>query len=185
MDIVDIARWLNRNGVSAAPCPWLSSISVFVDEHYENFDYDAIDPGTRRRISRVLRDHGFRQLNGRAYQGPQGTIAFPRPTRTLASDPAAELELVLASGEEAAFATPTQIILTTWRSEGPRLSPERLADLESLVREQPANLAKVGDWLRRKEGEADFRRHSPRLAAAQEEGFALRRKGRFRSRLPR
>jgi hypothetical protein len=59
MNVLEIARWLNRGGLSAAPCPWLNAISIFVDEEYERFDYDLIGPRDRLRIGRVLEEHGF------------------------------------------------------------------------------------------------------------------------------
>lgn len=185
MDPVEIARHLNRAGTSAAPCRWLWAISIFVDEFYENYDYDLIGPRDRLQIADVLADLGFRQLNGRQFRGPGGALEFPKPTRLLAGDPAAELEKVLRAGDRIALATPTQVVLTTWRREGPELGEQRLRDLQALVREQPANLDKVRDWLRGTEHEAEFRRHRPQLAAIQEEGFQLRRTGRFRSQLPR
>lgn len=185
MDIVEVAQWLNRRGICAAPCAWLSVISIFGDEHYENYDFDLIGPRDRLRIARVLRDHGFRQRSGRVFQGPRGRIEFPRPTRSLASDPAYELERVIDRQAGAAFATPTQVVLITWRREGSSLSESRLSELLALLREQPANLDKVRDWLRRTDGEREFHRRRPQLAAAQEEGFQLRRRGEFRSELPR
>ncbi len=185
IDIVEIARWLNREKLSAAPCAWLSSISIFVDEQYENYDYDILGPRARQTVASVLREHGFRQVRGRVFEGESGRIEFPRPTRTLASDPASELEEILDRGAEAAFATPTQILLTTWRREGPELSMSRRDDLLRLVREQPANLDKIRDWLRRTECANDFARFRPELEEAQEAGYQLRRQGRFRSQLPR
>jgi len=47
------------------------------------------------------------------------------------------------------------------------------------------NLDTIRDWLRRSENGPEFRKLQPRLAAAQDEGFTLRRSGKFRSRLPR
>jgi hypothetical protein len=184
MNLVGVASWLNRQRLSAAPCPWLSAISIFVDEHYENYDYDIIGPRARREISRVLLDHGFRQIRGRVFEGRSGRLEFPHPTRSLASDPAAELEAVLDRGTGAVFATPTQVLLTTWRREGPQLSPARQTDLVDLIREQPANLDKIRDWLRRTDCRSDFERCLPRLEAAQEQGFQERRQGTFGSRLP-
>ena len=185
VDLEEIARHLNRAGTSAAPCSWLPAISVFVDEYYENYDYDVIGPRDRLRIARVLKELGYRQLNGRQFDGPEGRVEFPKPTRLLASDPAAELEKVLRQTGAVALATPTQVVLTTWRREGPGLGDGRLEALRGLVREQPANLDKVRDWLRGTEHEPDFRRHKPQLAAIQEEGYQLRRTGRFRTQLPR
>ena len=182
--IEEIARWLNREKLSAAPCAWLSAISIFVDEDYENFDYDIIGPRARKTVARVLGKHGFRQASGRVFESRDARIEFPHPTRSLASDPAAELEAILERGTAAAFATPTQVLLATWRREGPRLSDARQEDLIALVREQPANLDKVRDWLRRTECAADFARCRTRLVAAQEEGSEQRRRGEFRSRLP-
>ena len=185
MDLEEIASWLNRERVSAAPCPWLSAISIFVDEHYENYDYDLIGPRERRRISRVLVEHGFHRVGGRVFEARQGRIEFPHPSRSLASDPAAELETVVDRAAGAVFATPTQVVLATWRREGPDLSEQRQVDLAGLVHEQPANLDKIRDWLRRSDCRDGFQRSLPRLRASQEEGFELRRRGTFRSRLPR
>ena len=183
--LVTIARRLNRGGVSAAPCPWLGVISLFVDERYENYDADLIGPKARFAVARLLGRFGYRQLTGRIFEGPDGRITFPRPNRSLASDPAAELEATLAEGPRAAFATPTQVLLATWRREGPELSDDRRNDLLRLVREQPANLDKVGDWLRRTDAAGAWARFRPELEAVQEEGVRLRRSGRFRSLLPR
>jgi hypothetical protein len=183
--LVGLARWLNRGGVSAAPCPWLRTISIFVDERYENYDYDMIGPKARFAVARILDRRGFRQRSGRVFEGAAGRLEFPRPTRTLASDPAAELEATLAGGADAVFATPTQILLATWRREGPEPSGDRLRDLLRLVREQPANLDKVGDWLRRTDAADAWKRFRPELEAVQEDGVRLRRTGRFRSLLPR
>jgi hypothetical protein len=185
MNVQEIAGWLNRAGLSAAPCAWLGAISISVDERYENFDYDMIGPRARSRIARTLKEHGFRQISGRVFEGPQGRIEFPHPTRSLATDPAAELEHVIDRGASTALATPTQILLATWRREGPDLSIARQSELLELVREQPANLDKVRDWLRRTDCWASFRRLQPQLSAAQEEGTQMRGKGTFRSRLPR
>lgn len=185
MDLVEIARWLNRERVSAAPCPWLHGISIFVDEHYENYDYDLIGPRDRKRIAAILSENGFEQQNSRVFVSSRGRIEFPKPTRSLASDPGEEIERVIDAGESIALATPTQVLLTTWRREGPHLSDERRADLLALVREQPANLDKVRDWLRRTDRKQAYGRLYPRLEAAQREGFDLRRRGAFRSQLPR
>ena len=38
MNILEISRWLNQSRLSAAPCPWLRAVSIFVDERYENYD---------------------------------------------------------------------------------------------------------------------------------------------------
>jgi hypothetical protein len=185
MNVQEISSWLNQGGVSAVPCSWLTAVSIFVDEEYENFDYDMIGPRVRLRIARVLEEHGFRQRTGREFEGPLGKIEFPRPTRTLASDPASELEDLLDRGSRAVFATPTQILLATWRREGPSLSEERLLDVLALVREQPANLEKIRDWLRRSDLGSDFERVLPQLETAQREGFEQRRKSASRSQLPR
>jgi hypothetical protein len=180
----EIARWLNREKLSAAPCAWLSAVSIFVDEEYENYDYDIIGPRARKTVARVLGEHGFRQVSGRVFESHDTRFEFPHPTRSLASDPAAELEAIVERGTAAAFATPTQVLLATWRREGPRLSDARQEDLLALVREQPANLDKVRDWLRRTECAEDFARCCIRLAAAQEQGSQQRRRGEFRSQLP-
>jgi hypothetical protein len=180
-----IARLLNSQRLSAAPCPWLSAISIFVDEEYENYDYDMIGPRTRRSLIDILSTSGYRLASGNALEGPAGRLEFPRPTRTLGGDPAAEFERVVDGPADVAFGTPTQILLATWRREGPKLSPERKDDLIALVYEQPANLDKIADWLRRTDRLADFRALLPRIRATQREGTGLRTRGAFRSRLPR
>ncbi|MGB5161182.1 MAG: CRISPR-associated endonuclease Cas2 [Thermoanaerobaculia bacterium] len=185
MNILEISRWLNQSRLSAAPCPWLSAVSIFVDERYENYDYDIIGPRARLRIAKVLLDHDFRQLSGRVFEGPLGRIEFPQPSRSLATDPSEELERVVDRSVGGVFATPTQIVLTTWRREGPEIAPSRQQDLLKLVREQPANLGKIRDWLRRTPSRADFQRIRSRLEAAQEDGLQQRRRGNFRTQLPR
>ena len=185
MDLVEIAGWMNREGVSAASCPWLHAISIFVDEHYENYDYDLIGPRDRKRIASILAANGFEQMSSRVFSSSDGRIEFPKPTRSLASDPGEEIERVIDRGESVALATPTQVLLTTWRREGPNLSEERRAQLLALAREQPANLDKVRDWLRRTDCKEAYGSLYPRLEAAQREGFDLRRRGAFRSQLPR
>ena len=128
MNILQISRWLNQSRLSAAPCPWLRAVSIFVDESYENYDYDIIGPRARLRIAEVLQEHDFQQLSGRVFEGPLGRIEFPRPSRSLASDPSEEFEQVVDGSAEGVFATPTQILLTTWRREGPELAPSRQQD---------------------------------------------------------
>ena len=185
MDIVETARWLNRKRVSAAPCSWLRSISISVDESYENYDYDMIGPRTRLRMISILEDHGLHQLSGNVLEGSQGRVEFPPPTRSLSSDPAAELERTLARSSGVVFATPTQVVLASFRKGDPELSTGRQSDLVALVREQPANLEKVAKWLRGSTSYPGFQRLAPRLLAAQEEGAEQRRRGVFHSELPR
>jgi hypothetical protein len=184
MNILRISRWLNQSRLSAAPCPWLRAVSIFVDESYENYDYDIIGPRARLRIAEVLQEHDFQQLSGRVFEGPLGRIEFPRPNRSLASDPSEEFEQVVDGSADGVFATPTQILLTTWRREGPELAPSRQQDLLKLVREQPANLDKIRDWLRRTTCLADYQRFRPRLETAQEQGLEERRRGSFQTQLP-
>jgi hypothetical protein len=171
----DVATWLTDGAVDAVSCPWLPAVSIFVDEFYENFDYELIGPTDRLRIAKVLGQHGFKQRTGRTFDGPNGRIEFPQTTRTLASDPAHELESTLDRGSGLAFATPTQVVLATWRREGPELGEPRLADLHELLRRQPANLDKISDWLRRSDARAAYVRAHPSLKAAQEEGTRQRR----------
>ncbi len=179
--IDDVAQWFDGAGVSAVACLWLPAVSVFVDEYYENFEYDLIGPAARLKIAKVLGRHGFTQRTGRIFESPRGRIEFPLPTRTLASDPALELEKVIGRGASLALATPTQVVLATWRREGPRLDDARHADLVDLVRRQPANLEKVADWLRRTGARAAYAKALPVLGAAQEQGI-LQRHGKRGSR---
>jgi hypothetical protein len=174
----ELARWLSEAEVDAVACPWLPCVSLFTDEWYENFDYDLIGPKVRLKIARVLEERGLRQRRGTLFEGPQGRVELPRTTRTLASDPAYELERVVDRGTSMALATPTQVVLMTWRRDGPDLAPERLDQLLALVRQHPANLDKVGDWLRRTPCRAPFAASYPALAAAQQEGIEQRRRRR-------
>jgi len=198
LQLTEIARALNRAKVSAAPCAWLPALSIFDDEHYENYDYDMVGPGERRRLVRALESAGFRQKSGRILvkvgaprraesPGEPTALEFPRPTRLLAGDPALEFEKVVDRGKTIALATPTQILLTTLRRG--LLGEGAEAELVALVREQPANLDKVEEWLRRGPSESEglkrFLRWRAGMDEAQEEGFELRRRGRFRSELPR
>ena len=60
-----------------------------------------------------------------------------------------------------------------------------LTMINKLVREQPANLDKIRDWLRRTSSLADFQRFRPQLEAAQDQGLQERRRGTFQTQLPR
>jgi hypothetical protein len=181
MDLDNIARTLRRRHVIAHPCPWLQAVSVFVDEQYDNFDYDIIGPRARLKIAAALKELGFDQKSGRRFEKGDDVVEFPPPTRTLASDPGIEFERTMQRAPGAVLATPTQILLTTWRHEGPVLAEHRRNALLDLVFEQPANLDKVHDWLRRTDSALDFRRFKPALAARQAEGTQRRRQGRMRS----
>jgi hypothetical protein len=180
VSLVDrIAKLIDRGGLGALSCPWLPAVSIFTDERYENYDFDMIGPRARLVIARTLKSHGFRQHSGRRFHGPGGWVEFPRATRTLASDPAAELDKVLDDGHAIPIATPTQVVLASWRRHGPALEAARFDQLRWLVRHQPANLDKVFDWLRRTPSGPEFQRHYSSLADAQEEGIEARRKGRL------
>jgi hypothetical protein len=153
-------------------------VSIFVDEFYENFDYDIVGPKARLAIARTLEAEGFRQRSGRVFEGEPGRIEFPKPSRTLASDPAFELEQVLRRPKTIALATPTQVVLATWRRHGSELSDNRIEDLQRLVSNQPANLDKVWDWLRRTAAADPYKRAHAILAGAQAEGIKQRRRQR-------
>jgi len=178
----DAVSAIRGNGVSAVVCSWLPVISIFDDEHYENYDYDIVGPRERRKIASALCEHGFRQTSGRVFEKGPSRFEFPRPTRSLSGDPAAELERVLLRAESVPFSTPTQALLVTCRraadEDSLRVFRSRLV---SLVREQPANLAKIGDWLRGTTAARYFSRLREELAVAQASGFEARRAGRFRS----
>jgi hypothetical protein len=181
MDLDTIAGHLRRRHVGAVACPWLHAVSVYVDDFYDNFDYDIIGPRSRMRIAAALKDIGYRQSSGRRFENGPDMVEFPPPTRTLASDPGLEFERTMQRAPGAVLATPTQILLTTWRQEGPVLTEHRQAALLDLVFEQPANLDKVHDWLRRTDAALDFRRAKPALATRQAEGITRRRRGRIRT----
>jgi lipocalin len=93
------------------------------------------------RIARVLEEHGYRQRTGREFEGPLGKIEFARPSRTLASDPASELEQVLDRGTGAVLATPTQILLTTTFTfnDGSFDGPEKRFEPKGFVRPDSGN----------------------------------------------
>lgn len=184
MDLVEVCRWLNRSKLSAAPCAWIPAISVFVDERYDRSDVDVIGPEARRHLARVLGQHGCRQLSGSVFEGPGGRFALPRLTPNLSEDPRHAFATILRGDQQAAFATPTQVIFLTLVATGGELTPNRENDLLELVHEQPANLDKIRAWLRRSESEAVFERIRVRLAVRQEEGRLLREQHAFRSRLP-
>ncbi|HVS66772.1 MAG TPA: hypothetical protein VMT85_25075 [Thermoanaerobaculia bacterium] len=185
LDLIKVCRWLNRNGVSAAPCPWLPAISIFDDELYEGHDLDGLRPRDRLRIRRLLVAHGLAPRGARAFEGHGLRVELSTPPRSLASDPSEELRRVLAGGRTIAAGTPTQVLLATLHREGATMSPDRSSDLVDLLYEQPANLEKVDRFARGAPWERTYLATRPELKAAQETGTELRRQRRFRSRLPR
>ncbi|MEM9302169.1 MAG: hypothetical protein AAGE01_08670 [Pseudomonadota bacterium] len=184
MDLVEACRPLNRSRLSAAPCAWIPAISIFVDERYDRSDVDVLGPQQRQHIARVLGRHGWRQLTGGVFAGPHGRLVLPRLTPNLSEDPGHAFAALRGGGRQAALATPTQVIFLTLTAAVGGLDAERENDLLDLVHEQPANLDKVAEWLRRSSGEGEFDRIRVRLAARQEEGRLLREQHAFRSRLP-
>jgi len=185
MDTIQLSRWLNRDGMSAAPCPWLPAISIFDDETYEGHDLDGIRPRDRLRIGRVLEANGLTRRGARVFEGVGVRVVVSRPSRSLASDPSDELRRVLGRSHTIAVGTPTQVLLVTLQREGVSLSTERRDDLLALVHEQPVNLEKVDRFARGAPWEATYRGSRLALKEAQEAGTELRRQRRFRSRLPR
>ncbi len=185
-DRTEIARLLNRGGVSSAPLARLCAVSIFDDEEYENYDVDLVSPRQRLRIAAVLEAAGFRHTSGRVLAAPEdgAPVVFPKPA-ILGSDPSRPAEELLARGGAVVLVTPTQALLLYLHRFG-RQGTEALADeLTSLVWEQPANLDKVGEWARAAGLGAAFSALRRRLDDAQAEGVELRRQRRFRSRLPR
>ncbi len=185
-DRVAIARLLNRGGVSAAPMRRLDAISIFDDEEYENYDFDIIPPRRRLRIAAVLTAASFRQTSGSRIEPPEDgkPIVFPKPG-ILGGDPSRPAGDLLAAGGAVVMVTPTQAMLLYLHRFGHQ-DAEAIADeLTELVWEQPANLDKVRDWTRAAGLGPAFARLRGRLETAQAEGIELRRRQRFRSRLPR
>ena len=182
----EIARVLNRGGVSAAPLRRLALLSIFDDDEYENYDFDLVPPRRRLRIASLLTAAGFRQISGRRLAAPDGgaPVVFPKPG-ILGSDPSRPAEELLSRGDAVILVTPTQALLLYLHRFG-RQSAGALADeLAGLVWEQPANLDKVGEWSRAAGLGRAFSRLRGDLNRAQAEGIELRRRRRFRSRLPR
>jgi hypothetical protein len=184
-DPIEICRWLNREGVSAAPCPWLPAISIHDDEEYEGHDFDLIRPRERLRIGRVLTGHGLRRRGAREFEHVDGTLELPRPGRSLASDPAEELLRLLERPSTLPFATPTQAVLVTLRLAGSELPAARAADLEALVREHPVNLEKIDRRLQRAPIHRAWMEARPGIESVQRDGILQRRRREFRSSLPR
>lgn len=179
---VRIARILNRGYVSAAPISWLSALSIYAGEEYENYDLDLIGPRQRRRLVVALESGGFRSLSGSRLQRDETVVAFPRPKRTLGTDPAVEARDALRREGEVVMLTPTQTLLLALDAE---IDSGRLGELEQLVYEQPANLDKVAQWARAAGRGERFAAVRGELAAAQKRGIEDRRARNFRSQLPR
>ncbi len=182
---VEIARALNRGGVSAAPLARLALVSIFDDDEYENYDIDFVSPRRRLRIAKLLKGAGFRQTSGSSFAAPKGDdpIVLPKPG-ILGTDPSRPAGELLARGGAVVLVTPTQALLLYLHRFGDRL-PEHAEELRNLVWEQPANLEKVRDWARAAGKDHIFARLRGKLEEAQAEGIELRRARRFRSRLPR
>ncbi|MEM7164180.1 MAG: hypothetical protein AAF581_01875 [Planctomycetota bacterium] len=183
---VETARLLNRGDISAAPLRRLPVISIFDDEHYENYDVDVIGPFSRRRIVKVLERAGYRLARGTILEAPDGPqVVFPK-LGILGSDPVRPVEDLLAQGGSIVLVTPTQALLLYFQRYSEEGADSLAPELGDLVFEQPANLDKICDRLRRQELPARvFQQLGGQLAARQAEGTALRRDRRFRSRLPR
>lgn len=177
-----VAVILNRAGVSAAPLSWVPALSIHAGEEFENYDLDLIGPRQRRRLVRALEAAGFRSTSGTRLEGNDLRVAFPRPKRTLGTDPAVEARAALRAGDDVVLLTPTQALLLALDES---LDEPRVAELSALVYEQPANLDKVAQWARAAGRGPRFAAVRSRLAAAQEQGVAERRARTFRSRLPR
>ena len=177
-----VARILNRAGVSAAPVSWLRALSIHSGEEYENYDLDLIGPRQRRRLVRALESAGFRSLTGSRLQLDELIVAFPRPKRTLGTDPAVEARGALRREGELVMMTPTQTLLLALEAEMGAAPP---AELEALVYELPANLDKVAQWARAGGRGDQFAALRPGLAAAQKRGTQDRKERSFRSKLPR
>lgn len=180
----EVARVLNRAGISAAPLARLDAISIFDDEEYENYDVDMVSPRRRRRIAAALGEAGFRHRSGRRFEAPEGEppLLFPKPG-ILGTDPSGPPGALLDAGDATVLLTPTQALLLYLL----RLGDEPAAlveELSALVWEQPANLDKVRQWARAAGREGAFAAIRGALEQAQAEGIALRRRREFRSRLP-
>lgn len=181
---IEIARLLNRGGVSAAPLGRLAAISIFDDEEYENYDFDLVPPSQRLRIAAILTAAGFRQRSGRTFVDPDGgdPVVFPKPG-ILGSDPSRPAADLLSAGRTTVLVTPTQAILL-YLHHDPELAPPLADELTRLVWEQPANLDKIQEWARAAGRDRAFRRLRGALEDAQAEGVDLRKRRLFRSRLP-
>lgn len=182
---LETARLLNRGEVSAAPMQRLPLLSIFDDEEYENYDFDAISTRRRWRIAKLLTAAGFRQKTGRILTPEQGDVplVYPRPGG-LGTDPSMPANILLQQGGAVVMVTPTQAILLYLRHFGEQGAAPLEDELEALVWEQPANFEKIAEWSRPMGRAAVFRSLREKLEAPQAEGIALRKRRRFQSRLP-
>ncbi|MEM7586265.1 MAG: hypothetical protein AAF560_22930 [Acidobacteriota bacterium] len=183
---VEIARLLNRGGVSAAPLRRLDVISIYDDDEYENYDFDLVSPRRRLKIAALLTEAGYRQKSGSKIVAPDGgpPVLIPKPG-ILGSDPSRPAEALLSKGNGVVVATPTQAVLLYLHHFGREDDTAVADELTGLVWEQPANLDKVQDWARAAGLAGTFARLRNRLETSQAEGIDLRRRKRFRSKLPR
>lgn len=182
---LETARLLNRGDVSAAPMRRLPLISIFDDEEYENYDFDAISTRRRWRITKLLTADGFRQTSGRILtpEGDGVPLVYPRPGG-LGTDPSMPADILLRKGKSVVLVTPTQAILLYLRHFGEQGPEPLLEELEALVWEQPANFEKIAEWSRPMGQAGVFRSLRHKLEAPQAEGISLRKRRRFQSRLP-
>ncbi len=182
----EVARRLNRGGVSAMPLKRLSAVSIIDDEEYENYDLDYVPPHRRLRVAAILAESGFRMSSGRTFEPPGGggRVVFPKPG-ILGTDPSKPAAELLAQDDQVVLVTPSQAVLLYLHHFPSESAPNLAQELAALVWEQPANLDKVRDWARAAGQGRLFGRMRPRLEKAQAEGIELRRRRVFESRLPR
>lgn len=183
MDLIDIARCLDRKGLSAVPVPRLSVISFYDDDFYENYDVDLLSPRRRLAIAAALAEVGIRLVSGRGFESADGSVNLRIPRLgLLGGDPLRPVREMFSDSGVVGLLTPTQTLLLYLERCRDRLDAQAGDELVGLVREQPANLDRVAQWTRRTEQGVGFRRLRPRLEAAQAAGIELRRRRHVRSR---
>jgi hypothetical protein len=187
----EIARILNRAGVSAAPIPSLNALSIFTVDEHENFDLDVIGPRQRRAAAAALTAAGFAHRSGREFRRGNEILRFPRPKRTLGTDPAIEAREVVQERGVIALLTPTQAALLMLYEEtvggggGTALKNDGLAEqLAALAHEQPMNMGKMRQWARPAGLGERLEAMRSAIEASQRRGIEDRRQRRFKTRLP-
>jgi len=195
LSLYNVLRELHRQGLSLFPLSMLNAVSVYVDDVYENYDYDIVTPGQREKLVRLLKRQGFRQVTGRVITSADKSVLFelPKPNFTLGDDPASQAQKLIAKSRSTVVITPTQALLIYFKRFKAQIRDELagnsskpvITELVDLVYEQPANLDKVREWLGPSGLTDVFISLKYDLRDSQQAGITARREYNFESRIPK
>lgn len=123
----------------------VNMISVFDDLRYDRADADLLSPGMRNHVDKKLTSAGFKQESGRVFQHSDNGIRCIIPkSHALGASP---FDITRYTPKEEAdyyILTPTQTACQFIRY----LSVQKAVEsIDQLVKTQPVNLIRIGDYL--------------------------------------